>query len=123
LRPSARTTGENRKVTPYCLNSVPIWQTPTPVQLGAVGTGISPPTVSFALSPETAETVGSARMRATPFRSKACKVALKVLAGLCAVSAVGMAFGGYPMTLPAAPITPLIANGLNWVKVPHLAVS
>ena len=33
------------------------------------GTGNSPPATNLALSPETAVTVGSARMRATPLRS------------------------------------------------------
>jgi hypothetical protein len=48
-----------------------------------------------------------------------------VLAGLCAVSAVVVTFAGlgYPMAPSAAASTPFIANGLNWVKVPQLAVS
>src|SRR5450631_1299201 len=110
MRPSARTTGENLNVTPYSLNTAPPVQliAPEPVaaaQVGALGMGISPPTVSFALSPDTAETAGSARMRETPYRSKACKVALKVLSGLWAESAVVV-----PST--ALAITPFMANGL-----------
>ena len=35
-------------------------------QIDGPGIGIAPPTVSFAVSPDTAETVGSARMRETP---------------------------------------------------------
>src|SRR5208282_5288393 len=101
---------------------------PDDVQVDGPGIGISPPTVSFAFSPDTAVTVGSARTRVTPYRSKACKVADKVLLGLVAVSAVAVPFcaavaKAFAPATPAGAITPLIGNGLNCVNVPQLAVS
>ena len=56
----------------------PIWQTPA-VQDSLLAIGIVPPAMNLALSPETAVTVGSASVWATPCRSNACSVALKVL--------------------------------------------
>src|SRR5579875_293286 len=101
---------------------------PDDVQVDGPGMGISPPTVSLAFSPDTADTVGSARTLVTPYRSKACSVALRVLAGFCAVSAVAVPFcaavaKGLTLLTGADAMTPLIGNGLNCVNVPQLAVS
>src|SRR5215211_6090255 len=64
IRPAARTTGWNTRDTPNGLKSTPIWQDwtdvpGTTVQFSLLGTGISPPAVNFALSPEIAVRVGS----------------------------------------------------------------
>jgi hypothetical protein len=63
--------------------------------------------MNFALSPETAVTVGSASVWATPCRSKACKLALKLW---------------FPFTQFRIPwvalMAPLTANGLSTVKLP-----
>ena len=57
---------------------MPSLQAP-PGQVSPFGIGIVPPARNFADSPETAVTVGSARVRATPCCSKACRVAREVL--------------------------------------------
>jgi hypothetical protein len=46
------------------------------LQLSLLGTGISPPAVNLADSPEIAVRVGSASTRDTPARSNACRVAV-----------------------------------------------
>ena len=66
-----------------------------------------PPARNFALSPETAVTVGSASVWATPWRSNACSVALKLWPPLTQFS------------MPSEAATaPLIANGFSSVKLP-----
>ena len=81
MRLSASTSGVKVSVTPKGLNSIPIGQTrvlmpAVTVQSWLLGTGISPPAVNFAVSPEIAVSVGSARTRETPARSKARSVAV-----------------------------------------------
>ena len=77
------------------------------LQVSLFATGTVPPAMNFALSPDTAVTVGSASVCATPWRSKACSVALK-----------------FPIPLPqltnasVAESAPLIANGLSSLKLP-----
>ena len=64
------------------------WQTPSE-QFSPLGMGIVPPARNFALSPETAVTVGSAKVCATPSRSKACNCAIMAVPPL--VQAAGQA--------------------------------
>ena len=74
-------------------------------QLPGPGTAISPPTITFAISPETAVTVGSARMRATLLRSNAWTDS-DVLPGPFRVSEALLS-------------CPLIEKGLLLVSVPQ----
>ena len=83
----------------------PYWQTGLHCTL--LGMGIVPPARNFAVSPETAVTVGSASVWATPWRSKACRVALKFWPPLTQFSAAS-----------EVATAPLIANGLSSVKLP-----
>src|SRR5665213_3659069 len=76
-------------------------------QVSPDGTGIEPPARNLALSPETAVTVGSASVLATPWRSKACKVAEKP-EPLALV---------HPSTAWLAASAPLMANGLSSVTL------
>src|SRR3984957_21275463 len=71
--------------------------------------GIVPPARNFAVSPDTAVTVGSASVWATPCRSKACKVALMLPLPLNQFRVASEA---------AAAMAPLIANGGASVKLP-----
>src|ERR1700733_8370741 len=75
--------------------------------------GIVPPARNLAVSPETAVTVGSASVWATPCRSKACKVALRFPLPL---NQFRVASEAVAATEPL--IAPLIANGGWGVKVP-----
>ena len=78
----------------------------SPLTIGTV-----PPARNFALSPETAVTVGSASVWATPCRSKACRVALKFWFPLTQFSIA--------WEVVTAPLT---ANGLSSVKLPFVPV-
>ncbi len=69
--------------------------------------GMVPPAMNLALSPETAVTFGSARVWATPCRSKACMLAVSVLAPLVQLSVASVAVRA-----------PLMANGLSRVRLP-----
>ena len=84
----------------------PIWQTP-PVQDSLLGIGMVPPAMNLALSPETAVTVGSASTCATPCRSKAWMVALKVVSPRAQASVASVADSA-----------PLMANGLSILRLP-----
>ena len=77
----------------------PYWQTGLHCTLLRIG--IVPPARNFAVSPETAVTVGSASVWATPCRSKACKVALMLWLPL----------NQFRVASEARRRAPLIANG------------
>src|ERR1700722_5451112 len=83
----------------------PYWQTGWHCTLLRMGT--VPPARNFAVSPETAVTVGSASVWATPCRSKACKLALKLWLPLTQFRT--------PSEVATAP---LMANGLSRLKLP-----
>src|SRR6202044_426610 len=85
----------------------PYWQTGLHCTLLRMGT--VPPARNFAVSPDTAVTVGSASVWATPCRSKACKVALRLPLPLNQFRDAWEA---------AAATEPLIANGGASVKLP-----
>ena len=82
MRFSDWTTGVKTRLTPYSLNvmlGTQLWMV-LPVcvlQLRFPGTGICPPAVKFADSPEIAVRVGSARTRETPACSNARSVAVR----------------------------------------------
>src|SRR5579885_1635652 len=79
------------------------------VQLRPLAIGIVPPARNFADSPDIAVTVGSARMRATPWRSKASNCPWKVLPPLLQFNRALV-----------AEISPLIAKGLvTWNELPE----
>src|SRR5271163_3935859 len=89
----------------------PYWQTGLHCTLLRMGT--VPPARNLAVSPETAVTVGSASVWATPCRSKACKVALMLPLPLNQFRVAWEAVAAMePATLP------LIVNGGSSVKVP-----
>src|ERR1700733_15451651 len=75
--------------------------------------GIVPPARNFAVSPAPAVTVGSASVWATPCRSKACKLALRLPLPL---NQLRVAWEAVAATEPL--IAPLIANGGSSVKLP-----
>ncbi len=73
MRPGESTTGVNARFTPNGLNVTLIWPLSP-----ATGTGNSPPARKFAVSPETAVKVGSARVLSMLVSSSACSVACTV---------------------------------------------
>ena len=103
MRPLDTTTG--REIEGHAvglLNDSRSDKTPA-VQVSPLGIGIVPPAMNLALSPETAVTFGSASVWATPCRSKACKVAVKLLA----------AFGPAQRRRGVVVSAPLMAKGLS----------
>src|ERR1700733_1285520 len=83
----------------------PYWQTGLHCTLLRMGT--VPPARNFAVSPDTAVTVGSASVWATPCRSKACRVAFKFWLPLNQFRVAWV-----------AETAPLTANGLSRLKLP-----
>ncbi len=74
ITPSASTVGVKARLTPNSLNSTEIASPPSPPW--ATGIGNSPPARKLAVSPDSATSVGSARVVTTPLRSSAFNVAL-----------------------------------------------
>ncbi len=80
-----------------------------PVQVSLFGIGIVPPARNFADSPETAVTVGSASVRATPCCSKACRVAVRLWPPPT----------DHPSVALSSVVVPLMENGFVEVQLGH----
>src|SRR5690242_8420524 len=82
MRPSDSTTGVNTRLTPNFLNVIWGWQIGGERVVShdsPFGIGNSPPAINVAVSPEIAVRLGSAKVRITPARSMARKVAATLL--------------------------------------------
>src|SRR3954464_599363 len=107
IRPSVITTGVKFSEMPNFLNEIWVWQTRvTGSQEKPAGTGISPPAMKVADSPEIAVRLGSARVRTTPALSIARSVAVTV----------GVVPNDACAALPETSGRPKAENGLELLK-------
>src|SRR3974390_3806402 len=84
MRPSDKTTGVKINPTPNFLYDTCVWHcggTFVVSQVKFCGIGNSPPAIKLAVSPEIAVKLGSAKVRQTPARSIAPKVAFTLCNG------------------------------------------
>src|SRR5262249_62022269 len=87
---------------PICLKSMPSWQIVAGpafcwLRVWREGMGNSPPATKFALSPDIAVSVGSAKVRITPACSIAFKVALKKFCPELTLKVARVALSGEPV--------------------------